>query len=61
MNDDMKISRRKVPMALTEELVARTLRVVEDAGPTPGMIHMTDADYVRVRDEVLASAPAGPL
>ncbi|MET2825368.1 gamma-glutamylcyclotransferase [Mesorhizobium shangrilense] len=57
----MKISRQKAPMALTEELVARTLRVVEDAGPTPGMIHMTDADYVRVRDEVLASAPVGPL
>ena len=60
MGDDMKISRQNAPMALTEELVARTLRVVEDAGPTPGMIHMTDADYVRVRDEVVASAPPGP-
>ncbi len=56
-----KAARRRAPMALTEELVARTLRAVEDAGPTPGMIHMVDADYARVRGEVLASAPPGPL
>ncbi len=56
-----KAAPRKAPMALTEALVARTLRSVEDAGPTPGMIHMTDADYARVRDEVLAGAPPGPL
>lgn len=61
MIDGMKISRRKTPMALTEELVARTLRPVEDAGPTPGMVHMMDADYERVLGEVLAAAPAGPL
>lgn len=52
---------RKPAMALTEELVARTMRVVEDAGPVPGMVAMTDADYARVRDELLASAPSGPL
>ncbi|RUY11905.1 gamma-glutamylcyclotransferase, partial [Mesorhizobium sp. M7A.F.Ca.CA.004.12.1.1] len=52
---------RNTPMALTEALVARTMRAVEDAGPTPGMVHMTDADYARIRDEVLAGAPAGPL
>jgi len=52
---------RNTPMALTEALVARTLRAVDDAGPTPGMVHMTDADYARFRDEVLAAAPAGPL
>ncbi|MER8791847.1 gamma-glutamylcyclotransferase [Mesorhizobium sp. M0983] len=52
---------RKSPMALTEALVARTLRAVEDAGPTPGMVYMTDADYARIRDEVLAGAPAGPV
>jgi len=46
---------RKAPMALTEALVARTMRVVEDAGPTPGMVHMLDADYARFRDEILAS------
>lgn len=48
-------------MALTEALVARTLCVVEDAGPTPGTIQMTDDDYARFRDEILASAPPGPL
>lgn len=52
---------RKAPMALTEALVARTLRVVEDSGPAPGMVAMTDADYARFRDEVLGTAPAGPL
>ncbi|RUZ79910.1 gamma-glutamylcyclotransferase [Mesorhizobium sp. M7A.F.Ca.US.006.01.1.1] len=52
---------RKAPMALTEDLIARTMRAVEDAGPTPGMVHMTDADYARIRDEVLAGSPAGPL
>ncbi|TGW06523.1 gamma-glutamylcyclotransferase, partial [Mesorhizobium sp. M2D.F.Ca.ET.145.01.1.1] len=40
----------KPPMALTEALVARTMRVVEDAGPTPGMVYMTDQDYARFRD-----------
>jgi cation transport regulator ChaC len=56
-----KSAPRKTPMALTEALVARTLRAVEDSGPTPGMVYMTDADYARFRDEVLAAAPAGPL
>ncbi|WP_214476656.1 gamma-glutamylcyclotransferase [Mesorhizobium sp. dw_380] len=56
-----KSAPRKALMALTEDLVARTLRVVEDAGPTPGMVYMIDADYARFRDEILASAPAGPL
>ncbi|QND56026.1 gamma-glutamylcyclotransferase [Mesorhizobium huakuii] len=51
----------KAPMALTEALVARTMRMVEDAGPTPGMVYMLDADYARFRDEILASAPPGPL
>jgi cation transport protein ChaC len=45
-----KSAPRKAPMALTEDLVARTMRVVEDAGPTPGMVHMTDADYALIRD-----------
>ncbi|TPM56266.1 gamma-glutamylcyclotransferase [Mesorhizobium sp. B2-2-4] len=52
---------RAAAMALTEALVARTLRAVEDAGPTPGMVYMTDADYARFSDEILADAPAGPL
>ncbi|TPM30833.1 gamma-glutamylcyclotransferase [Mesorhizobium sp. B2-3-4] len=56
-----KSAPRKPPMALTEALVARTMRAVEDAGPVPGMTPMTDADYARVRYDILASAPAGPL
>ncbi|ESY99934.1 gamma-glutamylcyclotransferase [Mesorhizobium sp. LNHC209A00] len=56
-----KSAPQKAPMALTEALVARTLRAVEDAGPVPGMIPMTDDDYARFRDEILASAPPGAL
>ena len=48
-------------MTLSEAHVARTLREVAVAGPTPGMVHMVDADYVRIRDEILAAAPPGPL
>jgi len=48
-------------MTLSEAHVARTLREVADAGPTPGMVHMVDADYVRIRDKILAAAPPGPL
>lgn len=61
MKKPISTAPRKPAMALTEELVARTLRAVEDAGPTPGMVHMTDGDYARFRDEILASASAGPL
>ena len=32
-------------MALTADLVVRTMRLVEDAGPGPGAVYMTDEDY----------------
>ena len=32
-------------MALTPELVARAARLVEDAGPSPGAVYLTDAGY----------------
>ena len=32
-------------MALTADLIARTARVVEDAGPSPGAVYLTDEDY----------------
>src|SRR3712207_6053930 len=32
-------------MALTAELVARAARVVEDAGPSPGAVYLTDTEY----------------
>lgn len=44
-------------MALTLELVARTTRVVEDAGPSPGAVYMTDEDYDTTIGDVLAHAP----
>jgi len=35
----------RLSMALTSELVARAARVVEDAGPSPGAVYLTDTDY----------------
>ena len=55
------MARRREPLALTSELVARTLRKVEDAGPPPGLVPMTDDDYTAVVSDLLVGAPAGPL
>ena len=46
-------------MALTAELVARAARVVEDLGPSPGAVYMTDEDYDLAIQRTLAGAPAG--
>jgi cation transport protein ChaC len=48
-------------MALTPDLVARTARLVEDAGPSPGAVYMTDEDYDVAMGDVLAQAPAGDV
>ena len=48
-------------MALTADLVASVARVVEDAGPSPGAVYLTDQDYeIAVRD-MLAQAPPGDV
>ncbi|MBL0408376.1 gamma-glutamylcyclotransferase [Microvirga aerilata] len=51
----------KRQMALTAELVAGVARVVEDAGPSPGAVYLTDADYDAIVRDILAQAPAGDL
>ena len=48
-------------MALTADLVARAARVVEDAGPSPGAVYLTDEDYATIVRDVLAGAPTGDL
>jgi cation transport protein ChaC len=48
-------------MALTAELVARAARAVEDAGPSPGAVYLTDEDYEGVVRDMLAQAPPGDL
>ena len=48
-------------MALTPDLVARAARLVEDAGPTPGTVYMTDDDYDTAIRDVLAHAPSGDI
>ncbi|MGH6917456.1 MAG: gamma-glutamylcyclotransferase [Geminicoccaceae bacterium] len=45
-------------MTLTAELVARAARVVEDLGPSPGAVYMTDEDYDLAIQGVLADGPA---
>jgi cation transport protein ChaC len=48
-------------MALTAAVIARVARVVEDAGPSPGAVYLTDEDYeIAVRD-MLAQAPPGDV
>jgi len=48
-------------MALTADLVVRTARLVEDAGPSPGAVYMTDEDYDVAIGNILAHAPAGDV
>jgi cation transport protein ChaC len=45
-------------MELTPELVARVHRAIADSGPSPGFVHMDEADYDRVADELLCDHPA---
>lgn len=51
----------KRQMDLTPELVASAARTVEDAGPSPGAVYLTDAEYDEIVRAVLAQAPAGDL
>ena len=44
-------------MHLTPELVARVQRVVEDAGPRPDIVYLTESDRDAVVEELLASRP----
>jgi cation transport protein ChaC len=53
--------RAKRQMMLTANLVASVARVVEDAGPSPGAVYLTDADYDAIVRDMLAQAPAGDL
>ena len=48
-------------MALTSDLVMRTTRLVEDAGPNPGAVYMTDEDYDVAVADVLGQAPSGDI
>ena len=48
-------------MALTPELTARAARAVEDAGPSPGAVYLTDEEYALAVRELLAEAPPGDL
>lgn len=46
-------------LALTPELVALTLRAIDDPGPPPGVSYFEDADYVPILAETMVGAPGG--
>src|SRR3712207_6611726 len=52
---------RRQRMALTAELVARAARAVEDAGPSPGAVCLTDADHDALVRDTLARGAAAAL
>jgi cation transport protein ChaC len=56
---DAAPSHRRGPtsLALTPELVALTMRKVEDAGPDPGVPQFDDADYAELVAALLAGRP----
>src|SRR5262245_39219180 len=51
----------KRKMALTADLVAAAARVVEDLGPSPGAVYMTDEDYEIAIWDTLAQGPPGDV
>ena len=51
----------KRQMALTPELAALAARPVEDLGPSPGAVYMTDEDYESAIGEMLAQTPPGDV
>ena len=46
-------------VTLTEELLAKVHRLEEDAGPSPGILYLTDEDFAAIRDRLLATRPRG--
>lgn len=52
---------RQRSLALTPELVALTLRKVDDPGPPPGISYFGEADYGPILAETLAGAAGGPV
>ena len=45
-------------LSLTEDLVRCADRQVEDAGPSPGAVYMTEGDYAHAIDDTLNRAQA---
>ena len=51
-----------MPLTLTEELLAKVHRAIEDAGPSPGMVELADRDFAGIRDALLAGrSPGAPV
>lgn len=53
--------RSKEQMALTRELVTSTVRQIEDTGPIPGWVLMSEEDYICAVRDVLSQAAPGPI
>jgi cation transport protein ChaC len=61
MREAARVVRQRRQMALTPELAALAAAPVADAGPSPGMVYMTDEDYQAAIRDTLAEAPPGDL
>ena len=48
-------------LALTSELVALTIRAIDDPGPPPGIQYFEEAEYAPILAETLAGAPGGDM
>lgn len=48
-------------LELTADLVALTIRPIEDPGPPAGVTYFEDADYPGFVEQAMAGAPAGPM
>ncbi|MER8692090.1 gamma-glutamylcyclotransferase [Mesorhizobium opportunistum] len=46
-------------IALTEDLLAKNDRTIEDAGPAPELRNLEDRDYLEIRMRLLAGRPRG--
>jgi cation transport protein ChaC len=55
------VPRKREPITLTAELVARIDRVEPDPGPEPGRHDPSDAEFIEMAEAVLADAPEGNL
>lgn len=52
------MQRRSRSISLTADHIAQVHRIVEDAGPAPGVLQQTDADYAEWVERIAASHPA---
>ena len=56
-----RMPRKKEPLSLTADLVILVDRQEPDPGPEPGLVELTDAEYVEAAEDFLARNGDGPI